>query len=105
MEKKIDIAAIGDTDTITLFNSVGIQTYFSKNIEEIDKIIYQLVNQRCKIIYVTEKIYTSIPETLEKYKNSPFPIIIPLPANDVSQGIGLQKIKENVEKAIGIDIF
>ena len=51
------------------------------------------------------KIYEAIPETLDKYSKSPFPIIIPIPEGIDSKGVGLKKIKDNVEKAIGIDIF
>jgi V/A-type H+-transporting ATPase subunit F len=105
MEKKVDIAAIGDSDTILLFNAIGIRTYSLKNPMEIDKTIYELVNEKCKIIYVTEEVYTMIPNTIEKYKSLPFPVIIPIPSGETNKGIGMKKIKENVEKAIGFDIF
>jgi V/A-type H+-transporting ATPase subunit F len=105
MEEKIEIAAIGSQDTIVLFNAIGISTYFTSDLQEVDKIIFELVNKQCKIIYISEEIYESIPETLEKYKQTAFPIIIPIPTGDESKGVGLAKIKDNVEKAIGIDIF
>ena len=34
-----------------------------------------------------------------------YPIILPLPLDNVNSGIGMKKVRENVEKAIGIDIF
>lgn len=105
MEKQIDVAAISKQDTIAIFNAVGIQTFYSVDMEEIEKKIFQLASNECKIIYVTEEIYSQIPETLEKYKSLPFPIIIPIPTSVGSSGVGMKKIKDNVEKAIGIDIF
>ncbi|NLD26555.1 MAG: V-type ATP synthase subunit F [Acholeplasmataceae bacterium] len=105
MNDRIDIAAIGSDDTILLFNAVGIKTYTLSDPLQVDKTIFQLSNQKCRIIYVSEEIYQAIPETLEKYKTAVYPIIIPIPTKTESKEIGLEKIKENVEKAIGFDIF
>lgn len=105
MEKHYDIAAISDQDSVILFNAIGIKTYVVNSVSEVDRKIYELSNQNCKIIYISENLYLSIPETIEKYQHSPFPIIIPLPVGSENLNVGRKKIKENVEKAIGIDIF
>lgn len=102
---KNEVAAIGTNDAIILFNAVGIKTYLADEPVVVDRIIFDLANDNYKIIYVSEEIYEMIPETLEKYKNITFPIIIPIPTSTDQKGIGLKKIKENVEKAIGFDIF
>ena len=105
MDKKTDIAAIGNQDTIALFNAVGIRALVAKNAEDADRKIFQLVGEKCKIIYVVEEIYEAIPQTLEKYQSLPFPIIIPIPSGTDGKGLGMKKIKSNVEKAIGMGIF
>lgn len=105
MDEKISIAAIGNDESIVIYNCVGFKTYFSNDYNEIDKIIFDLYKNGCKIIYVTEKIYENISTTLEKYSHMTYPIILPLPIDNVSSGVGMKKIKANVEKAIGIDIF
>lgn len=105
MQEKISIAAIGTDDTILLFNAVGIETYVVADIKAIERKIFDLSNQKVKIIYLTEDIYEKIPETLEKYKTNVYPIIIPIPIKVVSEGIGLKKIRKNVEKAVGFNIF
>jgi V/A-type H+-transporting ATPase subunit F len=105
MESNIDVAAISEQEEVILFNAIGIRTYLAKTASEVEKTIFQLVNQKCKIIYITEELFLSIPETIEKYKHSAFPIIIPMPFTEDNLNVGRKKIKENVEKAIGIDIF
>ncbi len=107
-EKKItktDIAIIGKEDTVALFNAIGVTTFFTNDPNEIDQIIFKLAKDNCKIIFVSENIYTLIPETLEKYKLSAYPIILPIQLDLESSGLGLKRIRENVEKAIGINIF
>lgn len=105
MSEKIGVAALGTDESIAIYNSVGFKTYFSTDYQKIDKMIYNLYKEGCKIIFVTEKIYENIPETLEKYSQMTYPIILPLPLDNVNGGVGMRKIKENVEKAIGINIF
>jgi|SRR5690554_44234 len=105
MDEKVNIAAIGNKDTIILFNAIGVKTFITDRASEIEKIIYRLEQSNCKIIYIAEELYKSIPEVIEKYSYDPFPIIIPIPITDKSLGIGSKTIKDNVEKAIGIDIF
>ncbi|HHZ11320.1 MAG TPA: V-type ATP synthase subunit F [Acholeplasmataceae bacterium] len=105
MPEQINIAAIGTDDTILLFNAVGIKTFIVKDAAAAERTVFELANQRCRIIYLSEELYTQIPETLEKYKSSAYPILIPIPTKEKSEGVGLEKIRENVEKAIGFDIF
>lgn len=105
MSDKISIAAIGEDDSIVIYNCIGFKTYFSKDYKEIDKIIFRLQKEDCKVIFVTDNVYRNINETIEKYKYMTYPIILPLPLDNVNSGAGLEKIKANVEKAIGINIF
>lgn len=105
MNQKAEMAAIGFDETVLIYNALGIKTFIIKQAGEADSIIFKLVNQKCKIIFVSEEIYTHIPETLEKYQSLPFPMILPLPMEKDSSQVGLKKIQDNVEKAIGINIF
>ncbi|HEY8395670.1 MAG TPA: V-type ATP synthase subunit F [Bacilli bacterium] len=105
MPEQVSIAAIGSDEAILLFNAVGIKTFVLGDLHAVEKTIFELANQKCRIIYLSEDLYLKIPETLEKYKSAVYPIIIPIPTKQNSQGVGLKKIKENVEKAIGFDIF
>ena len=102
---KDSIAVISKTPNSSIFRSVGMKAYVLTDPVEIDKLIFNLSKEGCKIIYLSEEIYLSIPETLEKYSKSAYPIILPLPIDSESTGVGDKKIKDSVEKAIGINIF
>lgn len=101
----IDVAAIATNDSVSIFNAVGIKTYLVSDANHADRVIFNLANAECKIIYVAEDIYSLIDETIDKYSLTPFPIIIPIPISETSSGLGMKKISESVEKAIGIDIL
>jgi V/A-type H+-transporting ATPase subunit F len=57
------------------------------------------------LIFVTETSAKDIPETIERYKTQMLPAIILIPGSRGSLGIGIARIKENVEKAVGVDIL
>jgi V/A-type H+-transporting ATPase subunit F len=105
METNHQIAIVGSTDAIFLFHAVGIRAYLVKDGQEAERTIAMLASRKCKLVFVTESIYEAIPETIEKYHHAPFPIITVLPIDKEKLDIGMKKIKQNVENAIGIDLF
>ncbi len=102
---KVDLAAIGQSGEIYLFNAVGITTIIAKTPSEADAKIFELAEAECKVIYLEEALYAQMGETLEKYEKKAFPIIIPIPSQEGSKGLGIKKIRDNVQKAIGMDIL
>ncbi len=71
MEKNLEVAAIGTTDAVLLYNAAGFQTFILKTPAEADKTIFQLSNQKCKIILLDEILYVAMSETIKKYKTTP----------------------------------
>ena len=65
----------------------------------------ELITRLHGIIFVTEQIATLVENTIERYNREVLPAVILIPNNQGSLGIGLKKIDEYVEKAIGSNIF
>ncbi|MFA5006616.1 MAG: V-type ATP synthase subunit F [Candidatus Izemoplasmatales bacterium] len=106
MDKQpIEVAAIGPTDAVLLYNAAGFMTFVAPTPAEADRIVFKLYGDGCKVILVDEDLYVAMSETIRKYQQKPFPILMPVPMSKPSLGLGLKKIQENVEKAIGINIF
>lgn len=105
MSNRNRLAAVGDRDSVILFKTLGFITVFAETEEEVDKAVKRLAREETSIIYITEEAAEKIPQTLERFKALPFPVIIPIPNKNGSKGFGLQLIRENVEKAIGTDIL
>ena len=56
-------------------------------------------------VFVTEKLFSACAETIEEFKGQPYPAIIPIPDNQGSRGLGEKMLRQNVEKAVGMDIL
>ena len=98
-------AVIGDRDSILLFKAVGIEVYPVSDGEQANKTLHRLARHGYAVVYVTESFYPACDETIKEFQSEPYPAIIPIPDASGTQGIGMRAIKENVEKAVGLDIL
>lgn len=99
------IGAVGEKDEVYAFLALGIDILAVEGPKEAMKAVDSMAREGYGLIFVTETLAKDIEETIERYKNKLLPAIILIPGKDGSFGIALNKIKENVEKAVGIDIL
>ncbi len=98
-------AAVGERSSVILFSAAGVYTKEVTTPEQAEKAVASLVKDGYKIIFLSEKLALSMPETLEKYRAAAFPLILPVPDRSGSSGYGMANIRKNMEKAIGTDIL
>ncbi|MDD3839533.1 MAG: V-type ATP synthase subunit F [Clostridia bacterium] len=99
------IGVIGDKDSILGFKALGLSIFPVIKPEEAADILDDLAQQSYAVVFITEQIAQNIQDTIDKYKNSVFPAVILIPNNRGTLGLGIQGIKESVEKAVGADIL
>lgn len=98
------IAVVGDKESILGFSAIGMDIYPAYEEEEIKSIIPQLIEENYAIIYITENVRIKAEKYLEKLKKSKIPAIVTIPNNTGSTGYAEKRIKEMVQKAVGIEI-
>ena len=99
------IAVIGDKDSVLAFQSVGVEVFDATTPQEAQNLIKKLSTQQYAVLFLAENLAEQIPDVLAKAKTRPFPAIVPIPTSATSSGFGMQGIKNDVEKAIGVDII
>lgn len=102
---KAMIAAVGDRDSIMLWNSVGVRTVFATEKEDIERALHTLAKQGAAIIFITETAARLAGEAVDRYRTESYPAIIPIPGADGSDGLGMKNIYDNIEKAVGANIL
>lgn len=100
-----NIAVIGDKESILGFKALGIEVHTPNGIEETKKTIDQLTKENYGVIFITEELMKDVKETIAKYDDQFIPAIIPIPSNQGTLNIGMDRIDANVEKAVGINLF
>lgn len=99
------IGVVGDKDSVLAFKAIGIDVYPVIEEEEARKTIDKMALNKYAVIFVTEQVAKGIEETIERYNRETLPAIILIPSNQGSLDIGIQRIRDNVEKAIGVNIL
>lgn len=99
------VAVVGDRDSILAFKAIGIDIFPAYEEEESRRIIDTLAKDNYGVIFVTEQVAKLIPATIERYNRILTPAVILIPNNQGTLNIGMQKINENVEKAVGSNIL
>jgi len=101
------IGVIGDKDSVLCFKAFGMDVYPARESEpeENRKIVDKWAREQYGMIFITEDIAKTITETIDRYNREVTPAIILIPSGKGSLGIGLERIRSNVEKAVGINIL
>lgn len=103
MFKKIGV--VGDKDSVLAFKALGIDVFPVIEDDEARRTIDRLAKNDYAVIFVTEQVAEGIAETIERYTREVLPAVILIPSNQGSLNIGMQRISDNVEKAVGVNIL
>jgi len=99
------IGVVGDKDSVLAFKALGVDVFTVANQDEARKTVDTAARNKYGIIFITEQIASLIPDTIARYNNEIIPAIILIPSNQGTLNIGMQRINQNVEKAIGSNIL
>ncbi len=102
---KRNIAVIGDQSSILGFKALGVEVFTPSDSLEVRKTIERLARKEYGVIFITEQLAVDVQDTIAQYDDQYIPAIIPIPSNQGSLRIGMNRIDENMEKAVGINLL
>jgi V/A-type H+-transporting ATPase subunit F len=102
-----NIAVVGDRDSIWGFRVLGVEVHPVNNSEEALETLRALCTPEYGAIFITENYARQLGEAIEELEAfiPLYPSIVIIPSHHGSQGLGMQKVKTVVEKALGQAIF
>lgn len=102
----IDVmGAVGERDVVLAFSAMGMHVIPAETKEAVTAAVFRLAEKGVPVIFITERAVRLAPEVMERYKTSAETVLIPIPGSQGTDGLGMQRVKANVEKAIGADIL
>lgn len=99
------IGVIGDKDSVLGFRALGLEVFTPEEDIEVRRTIERLAKDNYGIIFITEQMAVKARETIDRYDSEVAPAIIMIPSNQGTLNIGMDRINENVEKALGSNIL
>jgi V/A-type H+/Na+-transporting ATPase subunit F len=99
------ISVVGDKDSVLAFKALGIDVFPVVESEDARRAVDNCAKSGYAVIFVTEQVAQSIDETIARYNDKILPAVILIPSNQGSLNIGMKRISESVEKAVGVNIL
>ncbi|NLC11113.1 MAG: V-type ATP synthase subunit F [Firmicutes bacterium] len=99
------IGVIGDKDSILGFKTLGVAIFPVVDAQAALSILKQVAKEDYAVLFITEELAQQLEEPIAELNKRFLPVVVPIPNNKGTLGIGMSKIKESVEKAIGADIL
>lgn len=98
------MAILGEGDSVLAFKAGGVDAYYASDREQAKDILRKLAKEYA-VIFITEKLAGEMDDLLKKFNQAPYPVILPVPSGDEGDGYAKTKLKERMEKALGVDIL
>ena len=98
------MAILGEGDSVLAFKAGGVDAYYATDREQAKSLLRTLAKEY-GIIFITEALATEVDDLLKKFNQTPYPIILPIPSGSGEDGYAASKLKERMEKALGVDIL
>jgi V/A-type H+-transporting ATPase subunit F len=99
------VAVIGDKDSILCFRAVGVRTFPVSEPTEARAVVRRLAQEEVAVVFITEQIAQGIMDLVDELARVSLPSIVLIPNNQGSLGLGMERIRRTVTRAVGADIF
>jgi V/A-type H+-transporting ATPase subunit F len=102
------IAVIGPRDAILAFRALGADIFPANDAQSALAQVQKTADEDYQIVFLTEGLAAEIAGPLQELQSrvkATFTVITVIPGNRDNLGLGLLRIKQRVEKAIGVDIL
>ena len=99
------IAFIGDKTSVLGFQALGFDAYPVVDPQESRNIWSEIKEENYTVIMVTEEVYKEIDDLISEVAESFTPAVLIIPPAKGGKGLGFQRMKKIVEKAVGMDIL
>jgi V/A-type H+/Na+-transporting ATPase subunit F len=99
------IAVVDDAVNALGFKALGLDVFSAQDAQEASALIERLAGEEYAIIYLAEHLAVQMPQTIARYVDVLRPAIILIPGRAGSTGLGMETLKNAVERAVGANIM
>jgi V/A-type H+-transporting ATPase subunit F len=105
--KNSPMAAVGSYESILPFKAIGLDVVVinDENRGSLPHILNKFARSGYAALFVEESLFAAHQELVDEVNETTDMCIIPVPNQSGSMGVGLDSIRKNVERAVGMDIF
>ena len=101
---KNSVAVIGNIDSVLVFKTVGFDVFGVNTEVKARNTLNKLLTQY-QVIFITDDFAKCVEDIIEDTNSKAYPIVTVIPSGINSGEYSLNKIKQGVEKALGVNIL
>ena len=98
------IAILGKGESVYAFKAAGVDAFVAESVEKSREKL-RLLAKDYAVIFITDDLAKKMDGLIERMNESAYPVIVPLPGENGSNGYAEGKLKERMERALGVDIL
>lgn len=99
------IAVIGPRDAILAFRALGADVFPVTGSQSAKEALGKAADEGYQIVFLTEALAIEMEQALLSMQERTVPVITIIPDGRESLGTGTRRLKQRLEKAIGVDIL
>jgi V/A-type H+-transporting ATPase subunit F len=105
-QRTYQLAMIGDASTVRGFGAGGVRAFPADSSSTALALLRDLVaRDEFAVIYITEALAEPILDQISNLHTGTVPAVIVVPDQSGARGIGYERVRAAVERAIGIDLL
>ncbi|MDY2880452.1 MAG: V-type ATP synthase subunit F [Candidatus Borkfalkiaceae bacterium] len=97
-------AIIGNGESILAFKAGGVDAYPCESTAEARETLRRIARDY-GVIFLTDDLAAEMDDLLKRMAEEPYPAVVPIPSEKGSSGYAQKKMKEEMERALGVDIL
>ena len=97
-------AIIGNGDCVLAFKAAGVDTFVADTAEKARDILRKAA-RKYKVIFLTDDLAKDLDDLIKRMLEEAYPVIVPIPSQNGSNGYAMNKLREETERALGVDIL
>ena len=99
------VAVIGNNDAVLGFKALGVSAFPVSSARQAEDALRRASESGYTVVFITEPYALQLEPLLKEIRLKPSPVVTIIPDNRGNLGLGMKRIKSQVEKAIGVDIL
>lgn len=98
------VAVIGNIDSVLVFKTIGFDVFGVNTEVKARNTLNKLIHEY-KVIFITDDYAKCVEDIIEDTNLQAYPIVTVIPSGTNSNNYSLNKIKQGVERALGVNIL
>lgn len=104
MPGSTEICILGPGELAEPFRAVGLASFLADKTDALAKAT-ELAGSEYKIVFYAEDFYPILHDFLLRRAGGVFPTFIPIPSPGEGERYAMQRLRELIRKAIGVDVY